>query len=45
MNMPPPLAKKSCNRINDVLNQIYCTVASNNMLDSATEIHSLVKEG
>ena len=43
MNMPPPLAKKSYNRINDVLHQLYCEVAS--MLDSANEIHSLVNEG
>ena len=45
MNMPPPLTKKSYNRINDVLHQLYCEVASNSMLDSANEIHSLVKEG
>ena len=45
MNMPPPLAKKSHNRINDVPHQVYCEVASNSMLDSANEIHSLVKEG
>ena len=43
--MLPPLAKKSYNRINDVLHQLYCEVASNSMLDSANEIHSLVKEG
>ena len=45
MYMPPPLAKKSYNRINDILHQLYCEVASNTMLDSANEIHSLVKEG
>ena len=45
MNMPPPLTKKSYNRINDVLHQLYCEVTSNSMLDSANEIHSLVKEG
>ena len=45
MNMPPPLAKKSHNRINDVPHQVYCEVASNSMSDSANEIHSLVKEG
>ena len=27
MNMPPPLAKKPYNRINDVLHQLYCKVA------------------
>ena len=43
--MLPPLAKKSYNRINDVLHQLYCEVASNSMLDSANEIHSLVNEG
>ena len=41
MNMPPPLAKKSYNRINDVLHQLYCEVASNSMLDSANEIHTV----
>ena len=45
MNMLPPLAKRSYNRINDVLHQLYCEVASNSMLDSANEVHSLVKEG
>ena len=45
MNMLPPLAKKSCNRINDVLHQLYWEVASNSMLDSANEIYSLAKEG
>ena len=45
MNMPRALAKKSYNRINDVLHQLYCEVASNSMLDSANEIHSLVKKG
>ena len=41
MNMLPPLAKKSYNRINDVLHQLYCEVASNSMLDSANEIHTV----
>ena len=44
-DMPPPLAKKLYNRINDVLHQVYCEVASNNVLYSANEIHSLVKKG
>ena len=43
--MPRPLAKKSYNRINDLLHQLYCEVAFNSMLDSANEIHSLVKKG
>ena len=45
MNMLPPLAKKSYKRINYALHQVYCEVASNSMLASANEIHSLVKEG
>ena len=44
MNMPPALAKKSYNRINYVLHQVYYEVASNSMLDAANEIHTLVKE-
>ena len=44
MNIPPTLAKKSYNRINDVFYQVYCEVASNSLLDSTNEIHSLVKE-
>ena len=44
MDMPPPLDKKSYNRINDVLHQVYCEVVCNSMLDSTNETHSLVKE-
>ena len=44
MNMSPPLAKKSYNRINYVLHQVYYEAASNSMLDAANETHTLVKE-
>ena len=45
MNMSPPLVKKSYNRINDVLHQVYCEVASIYSMLDANEIHSLLKEG
>ena len=45
MNMPPQLLKKSYKRINDVFHQVFCDVASNSVFNSASEIHSLVKEG
>ena len=45
MNMPPQLPKKSYKRINDVFRHVFCDVASNSVFNSASEIHSLVKEG